>query len=81
MKYYILDTLEQFNNCNTACYAAHMDSYDDQNGYTEKTLDWALPSQRLTDNKWICPVCPSYNNSAGYIIEESQPDWFPIDSP
>lgn len=81
MQYYILDTLEQFNECQEACYDAHMLLYDDNNGYGNETQYWAEVQQRLTDNKYICKVCPSYNNAAGYDIEESQPGWFPVTNP
>lgn len=78
MEYYILDTLEQFNECNDICYAAHMEVYNDGNGYRDETECWSsLPIQRLTDNKYICPVCKYYDNANGYVIEESQENWFP----
>lgn len=81
MFYYVLDTLSEFNECNNACYDAHMTVHDDNNGYTENTLSWSKPYQRLTDGKYVCPVCPDYDNAAGYTIEESQPDWFPVPNP
>ena len=81
MFYYVLDSLEEFNSCNDACYDAHMAVYNDNNGYRDETLCWSKEAQRLTDSKYICPVCPEYDNSAGYTIEEAQPDWFPPSDP
>jgi hypothetical protein len=75
--YYILDNLDDFNECNLACYNAHMLNYNDGNGYDEQTNCWTAPYQRLTDDKYICLVCPSYDNEAGYTIEQSHPSWFP----
>ncbi len=77
--YYILDTLEEFKTCNDECYDAHMLSYNDGNGYADETLCWSKVFQRLTDNKYICPVCDDYTNPNGYVIEASAPSWFPED--
>lgn len=77
MNYYILDTLEDFNTCQEACYQAHIAIHNTE-PYKSQTTKWTDVKQRETDSKYICPVCEHYDNSAGYTIEASSSDWFPI---
>jgi hypothetical protein len=44
--------------------------------YKTQTIDWATEQQRLTDNKYIVPVCPNLG-TFGYAIETATDDWFP----
>tara|TARA_Y100000593_G_C4076226_1_gene221594 strand:- start:114 stop:353 length:240 start_codon:yes stop_codon:yes gene_type:complete len=44
--------------------------------YQAQTTAWAIPEQRLTDNKWFVPLCPVTDNS-GQTLEDSEEDWFP----
>lgn len=77
--YYILDNVGSFNLCNNECYDAHIAEFGDNSGYIETTKSWAFEFQRLTDLKYICPVCDSYSNPHGFPVEESQANWFPVD--
>ena len=77
MNYYILDTIEDFNECQSACYTVFMATVDSNTAYALQTTAWAEPQQRLTDNKYICPECSEYTNTANYTIEQSQTNWFP----
>lgn len=77
MNYYILDNISDFNACQASCYAAFIAPIDPNSPYAIGTTKWADAAQRLTDDKYICPVCPEYDNAANYTIEQSQTNWFP----
>ena len=47
----------------------------DNTVYISSTTSWAIPYQRITDNKWVYPVCPS--SDVTYTTEEFSPLWVP----
>jgi len=71
MNYYIVNTKEESDLCLEECYQAHMSRHDDEN-----TVRWAHEVQRLTDGKYIAPVCNHYSNPHRFIMETSSQDWF-----
>ncbi len=68
-QFYILDTLEQRNECEAACLDRYL-----ANGYSAER--WSEVQTRITDVKCIIPVCPFYDNAAGYTIEPLSYDWW-----
>jgi hypothetical protein len=44
--------------------------------YKTQTVDWSTEQHRITDNKYIVPVCPNLG-TFGYAIETASDDWFP----
>lgn len=74
MKYYIVDTIEQSEQCRKECLIAYMNNVPDGE-YKDHSIEWSPNLQRLTDGKYIIPVCPNLG-TFGYNIEESSDDWF-----
>lgn len=74
MRYYILETKEESDRCRQECYIACMSNVSNE-AYKTQTTDWAIEQQRLTDGKYIVPVCPNLG-TFGYTIETSTEDWF-----
>jgi hypothetical protein len=75
MRYYILNTKEESDQCRRECYTAYMQNIS-AGAYKEQTTQWSEEQQRLTDNKYIVPVCPQLG-TFGYLIETSTSEWFP----
>jgi len=75
MRYYILDTQIESDQCRQECLIAYTNSVPDGD-YKTQTTEWATEQQRLTDNKYIVPVCPNLG-TFGYAIETASDDWFP----
>ena len=75
MRYYILDTQAESNQCLQECLTASLQNVSDKD-YKTQTTEWATEQQRLTDNKYIVPVCPNLG-TFGYTIETAMDDWFP----
>lgn len=75
MRYYILDTKEESDQCLHECYIAMMNNVTNES-YKKQTVAWAFEQQRITDGKYIVPVCPQLG-TFGYHIETSTDDWFP----
>ena len=76
MKYYILDTKAESDLCLQECFDAFMQNVKND-AYKKTTTKWAPEQQRLTDGKYIVPVCPQLG-TFGYHIETSTEDWFPV---
>ena len=74
MRYYILDTKEESDQCLKECLIAYLHNVQDEK-YRSQTTSWAIEQQRLTDNKYIVPVCPQLG-TFGYHIETATDDWF-----
>lgn len=75
MRYYILDTQAESDQCLQECLTASLQNVSDKD-YKAQTTEWATEQQRLTDNKYIVPVCPNLG-TFGYTIETATEDWFP----
>ena len=75
MRYYILDTQAESDQCLQECLTASLQNVSDTD-YKAQTTEWATEQQRLTDNKYIVPVCPNLG-TFGYTIETATDDWFP----
>lgn len=73
-RYYILDSKEESDQCLEACLIAHFQNVQNDK-YKAQTTSWAPEQKRLTDGKYIVPVCPSLG-TFGYTIEASKPEWF-----
>lgn len=74
MRYYILDNKEESDQCLQECLIACLQNVKDEK-YKSQTTSWAQEQQRLTDNKYIVPVCPNLG-TFGYHIEHATDDWF-----
>ena len=75
MRYYILDTKTESDLCRQECLTAYMNNIP-SGDYKSQTIEWATEQQRITDDKYIVPVCPNLG-TFGYNIETAQDDWFP----
>tara|TARA_R100001163_G_C5018074_1_gene161738 strand:+ start:71 stop:310 length:240 start_codon:yes stop_codon:yes gene_type:complete len=75
MRYYILETKAESDLCLQECLTASLQNVSDKD-YKSQTTEWATEQQRITDNKYIVPVCPNLG-TFGYAIETAQDDWFP----
>jgi len=76
MKYYILNTKEESDECRLECYRALLKNNKSER-FAELTKEWSSEQIRITDEKYIVPECP-YIDSTNYITETSQMDWFPL---
>jgi len=74
MKYYVLDTKEESDECRKYCLEAFL-SNKSGSDYLNQTTQWSEEQQRLTDGKYIVPVCPQLG-TFGYHIETATDDWF-----
>ena len=74
MRYYILDTKQESDQCLQECLTAYLQNINNSK-YKDQTTAWATEQQRLTDGKYIVPVCPNLG-TFGYNIETSTDDWF-----
>jgi len=74
MEYYILDTLEEAEACEREVYSCYIEHSTDQK-YIDSTPKWCDVKQRLTDGKYIVPVC-NHVSEHGYIVETEQPNWY-----
>ena len=74
MKYYILDTKAESDQCLEVCLIAYLQNVTCEK-FKQQTKVWAVEQQRLTDGKYIVPVCPNLG-TFGYNIETSTDDWF-----
>ena len=74
MRYYILDTKEESDQCRAECLIAYMNNIPNGD-YKSQTTGWSTEQQRITDDKYIVPVCP-YLGTFGYAIETATDDWF-----
>jgi hypothetical protein len=99
MKYYVFDTEQQAIDAESyISNIAGFPSYgvNAQTGIVDKTAqkttNWAIPYQRINDNKWIIPRVPSssleqipqsvidtFNNDYPHTIEEQQSNWYPAE--
>lgn len=75
MRYYILDTQAESDQCRSECLTAYMNNIP-HGQYREQTTSWSAEQQRITDNKYIVPVCPNLG-TFGYTIETATDEWFP----
>jgi len=75
MRHYILDTQIESDQCRQECLISYMNSVPDGD-YKSQTTEWSTEQQRITDNKYIVPVCPNLG-TFGYAIETASDDWFP----
>ena len=75
MRYYVLATKEESDLCRQECLTAYMNNMPNDN-YKTQTTEWSTEQQRITDNKYIVPVCPNLG-TFGYAIETATDDWFP----
>ena len=78
MNYYIINTKEESDLCLEECYKAHMKHHGENAEYSEGTIRWAELKTRLTDGKYIIPVCNHYSNPHRFIMETSSPNWFDL---
>jgi hypothetical protein len=74
MIYNVFDTEAEAINAEKYDFIKFMEVLSDQNGYDSSTFCWAIPSQRITDKKWVYRVCP-YSDVI-YNTEESKDEWF-----
>ena len=74
MRYYILDTQAESDQCRSECLIAYMNNIP-SGDYKTQTTSWSDEQQRLTDGKYIVPVCPNLG-TFGYNIETATDDWF-----
>ena len=74
MRYYILDTKQESDQCLEECLTAYLQNVTCEQ-YIKQTTKWADEQQRLTDGKYIVPVCPNLG-TFGYTIETATEDWF-----
>ena len=77
MIYFIFNTLEEAQAADAACFESHMAEHTDST-YLAKTQRWCNIEQRITDDKYIVPVCTHYSNINDWPIEESRANWFPV---
>jgi hypothetical protein len=75
MKYYILNTKEESDQCRLECYKALLEQNKNER-FAELTKEWSPEQVRITDGKYIVPEC-LYIDSSSYITEESNRNWFP----
>lgn len=75
MKYYILNTKEESDQCRLECYRALLE-HNNSERFAELTKEWSLEQTRITDGKYIVPEC-LYIDSSKYAIEEANINWFP----
>ena len=73
--YYILDTQAESDTCRDEAYQAHIAVHNNP-AYVAGTIQWSKEQTRLTDGKYIVPVCEDYANQNSYPVEESSSDWF-----
>ena len=76
MKYYILNTKEESDQCRLECYRAILDQNKSER-FAMLTTEWSSEQIRITDGKYIVPECP-YIDSAKYTVEDSDTSWFPL---
>ena len=75
MKYYILNTKEESDECRKECYIALLE-HNKSERFAELTKEWSPEQMRITDGKYIVPECP-YIDSSRYNMEEAEQNWFP----
>jgi hypothetical protein len=70
MLYNVFDTEAEAQVAQAYDFKKFMEIFSDNNGYDRSTSCWAVPTQRITDKKWIYKVCPQ--SDAEYTTEEYQ---------
>lgn len=75
MKYYVLDSKAESDECLENCHNACINNIP-SGDYKSQTTAWAEEQQRVTDNKYIVPVCSTLG-TFGYNIETATSEWFP----
>ena len=75
MKYYVLNTKEESDECRLICYRALITNNKSER-FAELTKEWSSERIRITDGKYVVPECP-YIDSSSYIMELANPNWFP----
>jgi hypothetical protein len=75
MKYYVLNSKEESDQCRLDCYRASLE-YNNSERFAELTKEWSPEKIRITDGKYVVPECP-YINSSKYIMEKFDKNWFP----
>lgn len=75
MKYYILNTKEESDQCRLECYRALLENNKSER-FAELTKEWSSEKIRITDGKYVVPECPLIDSSK-YILEEANINWFP----
>lgn len=73
MMYNVFDTEQEANEAQSYDYQSWI-AVNNNPSYVATTTAWAIPQQRITDNKWVYPVCPT--SDATYTTEEYDPIWF-----
>ena len=81
MTYYILDTRNNFIDCELENFYSHIGVYGSETRYLEGTTRWADERQRFTDYKYVCPVSPYHINTSGWVVEvlNTGGEWFPFE--
>jgi len=74
MNYNIFDSEEEALQAQAYDYEKLKIQYQDNPFYLELTKTWAIPRQRVTDQKWVYLVCPF--SDAVHTQEEYDPSWF-----
>lgn len=74
MKYYILNTKEESDQCRLECYKALLELNKSER-FAELTKEWSSEQIRATDGKYIVPEC-LYIDSSNYVLEEPNSNWF-----
>jgi len=74
MKYYILNTKEESDQCRLECYRAFLEQNKSER-LAELTKEWSAEQVRVTDGKYIVPECPYLENNE-YTLEEPEKEWF-----
>lgn len=75
MKYYVLNTQEESDQCRLKCYKALLKNNKSER-FAELTKEWSPEQTRATDGKYIVPEC-SFIDSSEYLLEEPSITWFP----
>lgn len=75
MKYYILNTKEESDQCRLECYRALLENNKSER-FAETTKEWCPERIRVTDGKYVVPECP-YIDSSKYTMEELELNWLP----
>lgn len=75
MKYYVLNTKEESDQCRLKCYRALL-KHNTSERFAELTTEWSPEQTRITDGKYVVPMC-SYIEPSAYVTEEPQMSWFP----
>jgi len=76
MQYVVFDTRSEWEAYEGIAYAAWIEAHPAPSNYVQQTTAWSKERQRLTDGKWIAPVCPAVSDHSSYTLEDPIDEWF-----